>query len=92
MPDYGTRTPQESSSLNAAQHVRTTLGFLQSVILSGEAFTETVAAQYSEAVVALDALEAVVREAHTVSEIERTGVLPDFQPLADALAALGAWG
>jgi hypothetical protein len=33
-------------------------------------------------------LEWVVEAARVVSEIERTGVLPDFMPLADALAAL----
>lgn len=41
---------------------------------------------------ALEALEAVVREAKIVSEIERTGTLPDFRPLADALSALEATG
>lgn len=36
----------------------------------------------------LRALVAVVAAAEDVSIIEATGVLPDFQPLADSLAAL----
>lgn len=43
---------------------------------------------YAESVEQLEAAQRVVDAARTVSEIEATGTLPDFQPLADALAAL----
>ncbi len=39
---------------------------------------------------ALPEMVAVVEAAEDVSAIERTGSLPDFMPLADALAALDA--
>jgi hypothetical protein len=38
----------------------------------------------------LPEIAAVIEAAEAVSAIERTGVLPDFQPLADGLAALSA--
>jgi hypothetical protein len=37
-------------------------------------------------------LLAVVEAAREVSQLERTGVLPDFRPLAEALDALDATG
>jgi hypothetical protein len=41
---------------------------------------------------AMEAVEQLVRASRDVSRTEATGVLPDFQPLADALAIIEGRG
>lgn len=61
-----------------AAKVKQTLGFLQSVILSGESFTETVAAEYCEAVDAVDALAAELAAARAALAIARPYVEQEY--------------